>query len=110
MESSCGGEMKIVAVGDEDTVTLFRFLGIEGYVADENLHKNFKDIVAREDIAVVIITEKVADKLMDEITYIKLQKDLPIIVEIPDKKGKIKEREDSIARLIKRAVGVEIEK
>ncbi len=110
MEDIGGGEMKIVAIGDEDTVTLFRFLGIEGYIADENLQKNFQDIVSREDIAVVIVTEKVADEIMDEITYIKLQKDLPIIVEIPDKKGKREDREDSIGRLIKRAVGVEIEK
>lgn len=108
----CGGEreMKIAVLGDEDTVTLFRFLGAESYVANENFKKNFQNIVSREDIAVLIVTEKVADTLMDEITYIKLQKDLPIIVEIPDKKGKIKEREDSIGRLIKRAVGVEIEK
>jgi len=110
MEDIGGGEMKIVAIGDEDTVTLFRFLGIKGYIADENLRKSFQDIVSHEDIAVVIVTEKVADEIMDEITYIKLQRDLPIIVEIPDKKGKIKKREDSIARLIKRAVGVEIEK
>lgn len=110
MEGSDGGEMKIVAIGDEDTVTLFRFLGIEGYIADKNLHKNFQDIVSQEDVAVIIVTEKVADELMDEIAYIKLQRDLPIIVEIPDKKGKREDREDSIGRLIKRAVGVEIEK
>jgi len=49
-----------------------------------------------------------ADKIAKKITRIKLQRELPIIVEIPDKKGKIEGREDSVEKLIKRAVGVEV--
>lgn len=102
--------MKIAVLGDADTATLFQMLGAECYVAHEQYKDTFHDLVLRDDIAVLIVTESVADALIDEITAIKLQKDLPVIVVVPDKKGKIKGREDSIGRLIKRAVGVEIEK
>jgi V/A-type H+-transporting ATPase subunit F len=102
--------MKIAVLGDEDTATLFQMVGAESYAAHKQYKDTFHDLVSRDDIAVLIVTEKIADSLIDEITAVKLQKDLPVIVVIPDKKGKIKGREDSIGRLIKRAVGVEIEK
>ena len=40
----------------------------------------------------------------------RISHDTPIIVEIPDKKGRIKDHQDYISHLIKKAVGVEIKK
>ena len=47
--------------------------------------------------------------MFQNVTMLKMQK-TPIIVEIPDKKGRIKDHVDYISRLIKKAVGVEVEK
>ncbi|MEA2053791.1 MAG: V-type ATP synthase subunit F [Candidatus Thermoplasmatota archaeon] len=101
--------MRMAVIGDEDTVALFKFAGVgKTIVANEDVEKKFDELVADEETAVIIITERIADKLMKKITKIKLQRELPIIVEIPDKKGKIEGRENSVEKIIRRAVGVEI--
>lgn len=102
--------MKIGVVGDFDTVTGFRLAGVketydveEPEAAVETLKKLMK-----EDIGVIIITERLADQIRDETEELIEGKTLPIIVEIPDKKGPIEGKADPIMALIKKAVGVEI--
>jgi V/A-type H+-transporting ATPase subunit F len=102
--------MKIGVVGDFDTVTGFRLAGVketydveEPEAAVEALKKLMK-----EDIGVIIITERLADQIRDETEELIEEKTLPIIVEIPDKKGPIEGKADPIMALIKKAVGVEI--
>ncbi len=102
--------MKIGVVGDFDTVTGFRLAGVketydveEPEAAVEALKKLMK-----EDIGVIIITERLADQIRDETEELIEGKTLPIIVEIPDKKGPIEGKADPIMALIKKAVGVEI--
>jgi len=101
--------MKVVVIGDEDTAALFRFAGAgEVIVADEDVGEKFDKVVEDGEVAIVLITERVADKIARKIEKVKLQRELPVIVEIPDKKGKAEGREDSVEKLIKRAVGVEV--
>jgi len=101
--------MKMAVIGDEDTVALFTFAGVgRGVVAGGEVAAQLDELVEDPDIGVIIITERIADTLLDKITKIKLQRELPIIVEIPDKRGREEEREDSLDALIRRAVGVEI--
>lgn len=102
--------MKIGVVGDFDTVTGFRLAGVketydveEPGAAVEALKKLMK-----EDIGVIIITERLADQIRDETEELIEGKTLPIIVEIPDKKGPIEGKADPIMALIKKAVGVEV--
>jgi V/A-type H+-transporting ATPase subunit F len=102
--------MKIGVVGDFDTVTGFRLAGVketydveEAGAAMEALKKLMK-----EDIGVIIITERLADQIRDETAELIEGKTLPIIVEIPDKKGPIEGKADPIMALIKKAVGVEV--
>jgi len=101
--------MKIAVIGDEDTAALFKFAGAGRIiVADEDIEEKFDEIVEDSEVAIIIITERMADKIAKKIEKVKLQRELPIIVEIPDKKGKVEGREDSVEKLIKRAVGVEV--
>lgn len=101
--------MKMAVIGDEDTVTLLTFAGVsQGVVAGEDVATQLDELVENPEVGVIIMTERIADMLLDKITKIKLQRELPIIVEIPDKRGKEEEREDSLDILIRRAVGVEI--
>jgi len=102
-------DMKIAVVGDADTVALFRLAGVgRAVVAGDDVGARFDELVAEEDVGVVIVTERIAQSIMKKITQVKLQKELPVIVEVPDKRGKMEEWEDSIDMLIRRAVGVEI--
>ncbi len=101
--------MRIAVIGDEDTVALFKFAGIGKSVVDgEDVEKKFDELVDDKGMAVILITERIADRFAKKITKIKLQRELPIIIEIPDKKGRIEGREDSVEKLIRRAVGVEV--
>ena len=89
----------MIVIGDEDTVHAFGIVGVKGYVYK-------KEMKIREiDADFFIVTEKVADKLRDDLELLEGRG--KIIVEIPDRSGSIRE-EDPIAALIKRSIGVEL--
>jgi len=99
--------MKIAVIGDEDTVALFAYAGAsETMVANDDVETQFDGLVDQPDVGIIIITERIADQIMKKITKIKMQRELPIIVEIPDKQGNLADRENSLDTLIRRAVGV----
>lgn len=101
--------MQIAVIGDADTVALFKLAGVSrAVVADDDIAAQFDSLVAEEDVGVIIVTERIAQSIMKKITQIKLQKELPVIIEVPDKQGELEGREDSVDQLIRRAVGVEI--
>jgi V/A-type H+-transporting ATPase subunit F len=102
--------MKIGVVGDFDTVAGFRLAGVrEAYEVEkpgeavESLKKLMK-----EDVGLIIITERLAEQIRDETAALTEGKALPLIVEIPDKQGSIEGKVDPIMALIKKAVGVDI--
>ena len=99
-----GGNMKIALIGDEDSIALMRMAGVKECYSEK---ERFDEIVKRNDIDILLITTDYAKELRDKIFYHRLMKDMPIIVEIP---GKVEEEwEDTIKKLIVRAVGVEVE-
>ena len=101
--------MQIAVIGDADTVALFKLAGVSrAVVADDDIAAQFDSLVSEEDVGVIIVTERIAQSIMKKITQIKLQKELPVIIEVPDKQGELEGREDSMDQLIRRAVGVEI--
>lgn len=95
--------MKIGIVGDEDTMAMFKFAGVAKCYGFEEIEKALND----DELAILIITHEYAKKLKEKIFYHRLQKDLPIIVEIPSKHKEVVE--DTIKKVIVRAVGVEID-
>jgi len=93
--------MKIAVIGEEDMLTLFRMAGVKECYDNE---EKFDEIMKREDVGIVVVSGKFCKKLKNKIIYHRLVKNLPIIVEIPGKE----ELEDTIRKLIVRAVGVEV--
>jgi V/A-type H+-transporting ATPase subunit F len=105
----------IAVIGDKDTTLGFAIAGIKHIFYVETGQKATKDALesclSNPEIGVVIITERVADSIRDDIDRLKMDKTLyPIIIEIPDKQGEIPGRKDPISLLIKRAIGVEVTK
>ncbi len=100
--------MKMAVIGDEDTAALFKLAGVGKIISEGDIEKEFDELVEDKEVGIIIVTEGMADRLAGRITKVKLHRELPIIVEIPDKKGKMEGREDSVEKLIKRAVGVEV--
>jgi len=103
--------MKLTALCDKDTAVGLRLAGIqEIYVSEGNEVKLWNQISERDDIGIVFINEKIAEDLDKDLKEYRLRNNVPIIIEIPDKKGRRKDHVDFVSHLIKKAVGVEINK
>ena len=103
--------MKLAAICDNDTAVGLRLTGIqELFVPNGDSLKIWNQLSERDDIGVVFITEKIAEDIGRYLDDYRLRNILPIIVEIPDKKGRRKDHVDYVSHLIKKAVGVEVNK
>ncbi len=103
--------MKIVVIGDSTTVTGFRLAGVKkGYVAEEveDAKKVLNEVARDSEVSLIILTERLAQELRKEISYLTESRVTPLIVEIPDKFGPIEGKVDPIKELVRKAVGVEI--
>jgi V/A-type H+-transporting ATPase subunit F len=103
--------MKLAAMCDKDTAVGFRISGIKDvFIPDDNVLQIFNQITERDDIGILFITEKIVKDLDRHLKDFRIRNNIPIIVEIPDKKGRMKDHVDFVSHLIKKAVGIEVEK
>ena len=103
--------MKIVAMCDEETAIGLKLAGFHEIYIPGDARKIFREVTSRKDVAVLFITERIAEGISKDLKeYLLQREDLPIVVEIPDKKGKLPEHVDNISMLVRRAVGVDIER
>ena len=103
--------MKLAAFCDNETAVGFKLAGItEIFIPNGNSKDIWLKIIDREDIGILFVTEQIAEELNKHINDYRLRFNIPIIVEIPDKKGRRKDHVDFVSHLIKKAVGVEINK
>ncbi len=104
--------MKIAAMGDRDTIAGFRLAGVSDAHAVTGAH-DAKEAVKRvfndPDIAVLFITADIYRHVKDDVFDRMLRGEVyPIVVEIPPMSGEIKE--DPIREIVRRAVGIDMEK
>ena len=103
--------MKLAALCDRDTAVALRLAGIqELFIPNGNAKEIWNQISERDDIGILFITEKISEDLGKYLKEYRIRNIIPIIVEIPDKKGRIKDHADFVSHVIKKAVGVEIGK
>ena len=101
--------MKIAAFCDHDTATGFRLAGVKDiFIPDGDEKDIWIKITERNDIGILLISEQISQNLDKYIRDYRFTHNIPIILEIPDKKGKIKNHIDFVSYLIKKAVGVEV--
>ena len=103
--------MKLAAFCDRDTAIGFRLAGIKDlFISDGNEKEIWNKIIEKKDIGILFITEKISQSLDKYIRDFRLANNIPIIVEVPDKKGRSKDHVDFVSHLIKKAVGIEVSK
>ena len=103
--------MKIAGICDNDTAMGLRLAGIkEVYVPNGDAVKIWNEISDKGDIGIVFITEKIVEDIGKYLKDYRIRNNVPIVVEIPDKKGRRSEHLDFVSHLIKKAVGVEVGK
>jgi len=99
---------KIAALGDRDSVLGFRALGLDTHFADTSeqaapiLHR-----LAREETAVIYITERLAEGLSAEIARYK-DSVTPAVILIPGKQGRTGMGMANLKSAVERAVGADI--
>ena len=102
--------MKFYLISDNvDTQMGMRFAGIQGVVVHEKdeVRRELTEAMEREDIAVILITEKLVSLCPDIVYDLKLNRKQPLIVEIPDRHGNGRTK-DSITKYVQDAIGVKL--
>ncbi len=101
---------KIVVIGDIDTVTGFRLVGVSECATPKSpdetrelLYSFFRDL----SMGLIIITEPLAQDVEDTIVELS-QSPVPVILLISDRTGSTGTYEAILKELIRRAVGIEI--
>ncbi len=82
--------MKMFLISDNvDTYTGMRLVGVPGKVVHSREHlRDVLEVTLKDkELAVLLITEKLGQEFPDIIAEVKLNRRLPLIVEIPDRHG-----------------------
>jgi len=101
--------MKFFCIGDQDTVTGFRFAGIEGVIVAgaDQARQALQAAVDQADAGVIIIPDPLAVELQSEINAIRFSRPSPAIVEIPGPKG-LSPGRPTLIDMVRDAVGVRL--
>lgn len=103
--------MKLFVISDNvDTQIGMRLSGIDGVVVHdkESASLELENVMNRDDIAVVLMTENVIKLIKDLVYDYKLNQKTPLIIEIPDRHGNGRTK-DSITKYVEEAIGVKID-
>ena len=102
--------MRFYLISDNiDTMVGMRLAGITGVLVheDSEVRKALTEAMDMDDVAVILMTERLG-KLCPELVYdLKLNRARPLIVEIPDRHGNGRAK-DSITKYVRDAIGVKI--
>lgn len=102
--------MKMYLISDNvDTCTGMRLAGVEGCVVHERaeLREALKGAIADKEIGIILLTEKFGREFPDIVDDVKLNRRLPLIVEIPDRHGTGR-KPDFITSYVNEAIGVKL--
>lgn len=99
---------KIGVVGDKDSVLAFKALGIDVFpVVGADEARIAVDKLARNDYAVIFVTEQVAQEIEETIERYTKQV-LPAVILIPSNQGTLNIGMKKISDSVEKAVGVNI--
>jgi V/A-type H+-transporting ATPase subunit F len=99
---------KIGVVGDKDSVLAFKALGIDVFpVVEHDEAKNTVDRLARDNYAVIFVTEQVAQGIEETIERYNKEV-LPAVILIPSNQGTLNIGMQRISDNVEKAVGVNI--
>lgn len=102
--------MKAFFISDNmDTFVGLKIAGIKGEVVrtSEDALKVLDSVKENSEIGILVFTEKAAMLIPEQIKKMKMVKQGPLIVEIPDRYGTVK-GSDSILKYVKEAIGLKI--
>ena len=102
--------MKMFLISDNvDTCTGMRLAGVDGIVVHEReeLSCALEKVMTDSTIGIVLLTEKFGREFPEIIDEIRLNRKMPLIVEIPDRHGTGR-RKDFITSYVNEAIGLKL--
>lgn len=102
--------MKMYLISDNvDTYTGMRLAGIDGIVVHEReeLHEALQKVMQDKSIGIVLLTEKFGQEFPDVIDEFRLERKMPLLIEIPDRHGTGRKK-DFITSYITEAIGLKL--
>ncbi|EOS26141.1 V-type H+-transporting ATPase subunit F [Lachnospiraceae bacterium 3-1] len=102
--------MKMYLISDnKDTYTGMRLAGVEGVVVHEReeLKEALDAVFQDKEIGIVLLTEKFGKEFPDLIDDVKLNRRLPLLIEIPDRHGTGR-KENFITDYVSEAIGLRL--
>ena len=102
--------MKMYLISDNiDTQTGMRLAGVDGVVVHEReeLRTALETALADKEIGILLLTEKFGREFPEIIDNVKLERRLPLIVEIPDRHGTGR-KPDFITSYVNEAIGLKL--
>lgn len=102
--------MKMFLISDNvDTLTGMRLAGVEGCIVHERaeLRKALEDAIANKENGIILLTEKFGREFPDIIDDVRLNRRLPLLIEIPDRHG-TGHKPDFITSYVSEAIGIKL--
>ena len=102
--------MKMFLISDNvDTLTGMRLAGVEGCLVHERaeLRKALEDAIANKENGIILLTEKFGREFPDIIDDVRLNRRLPLLIEIPDRHGTGR-KPDFITSYVSEAIGIKL--
>jgi vacuolar-type H+-ATPase subunit F/Vma7 len=102
---------KLAVIADEATATGFRLAGVEHTypLSGEEAERKLSELLSDTSFGLLIVTERMLENCDWRLKKRVEQTAKPVVVAIPDMAGPI-EQEESLAKLIKRALGLDLSK
>ena len=102
--------MKMYLISDNvDTYTGMRLAGVDGVVVHERdeLREALEKVLTDKTVGVVLLTEKFGREVPDILDQFRLDRKLPLLVEIPDRRGTGRKK-DFITSYVTEAIGLKL--
>ncbi|NLL30412.1 MAG: V-type ATP synthase subunit F [Clostridiales bacterium] len=101
-------DRKIAVVGDKDSILAFKAIGVDVFpVIEADEARRAVDNCARNNYAVIFVTEQIAEKIEETISRYN-DKILPAVILIPSNQGSLNIGLKRISDSVEKAVGVNI--
>ncbi|WP_089982693.1 V-type ATP synthase subunit F [Clostridium sp. C105KSO13] len=102
--------MKMYLISDNvDTYTGMRLAGVDGIVVHERreLYDALQKVLQDKTIGIVLLTEMFGQEFPDIIDEFRLERKMPLLIEIPDRHGTGRKK-DFITSYITEAIGLKL--
>lgn len=102
--------MKMFLISDNvDTLTGMRLTGVDGVVVHERdeLRAALEHAMNDETVGIILLTEKFGREFPDLIDETRLERTMPLLIEIPDRHGTGRKK-DFITSYVNEAIGLKL--